>query len=503
MKKNKVFYNIIFSIILQFVTILCSFIVPKLIIGSYGSSVNGLITSISQFLAFITLLEAGFGPVVKSSLYKPIVNSNKNEIEKLLKSSERIFKKISYFFILYVVILSIILPLRFASEYDNIFTISLIIIISISTFFEYYLGMVYKLYLQAEQRTYVIAIIQIITLILNTIIVCLLIYFKQSIQLVKLVSSLIFILRPIIQYLFVKKKYKINLKNVESDFEIEQKWDGLAQHIAYIAHNNADVVILTFCGNLALVSVYSVYSIIANTLRNIIQSFVGGLDAYFGIVIAKMDYKKLNNKFRIYECFYFIISTIVFSCALLLIVPFVKIYTKNITDINYIEPLFAIIIILSKFIQVIRQPYYDLVKVAGHFKETRKGAIIEALSNVIISILLVFKFGLVGVAIGTLVAMSIRTIEIAYYTHKYILNRSIINFIKLMILIIIEFLIIIFIYSIMPKIIINNYFDWIMEAIILFIISSIIIILINSLFYREELKIIINKIKQNRRNSYD
>ena len=61
---------------------------------------------------------------------------------------------------------------------------------------------------------------------------------------------------------------------------------------------------------------------------------------------------------------------------------------------------------------------------AGHFKETRKGAWLEAFINLTLSIILVFKFGIVGVAIGTLVAMIIRTAEFMYHTSKYILKRS-------------------------------------------------------------------------------
>lgn len=496
MRSKKVLYNIGFSLILQIISIICGFVIPKLIITTYGSNVNGLISSITQFLAYITFLEAGFGPVIKSCLYKPISNKNKNEIERILKTSQNIFRKISYIFIIYILILCIILPIILSNNFDKLYTLSLIIIISISTFFEYYFGMTYKLFLQAKQDNYIISIIQIGTLILNAIIIIILVKLGVNIQIVKLFSSTIFILRPILQNIYVRKKYKINLKEASPNYKIGQKWDALAQHIAYVVHTNTDIIILTLFCNLKEVSVYSVYLLIINSIRNILcNSFVNGVDSVFGDMIVKDEKDVLNKSFKTYEVVYLTISTITFVCTFILIIPFIKLYTYEMNDVNYIRPIFAYIFVLAEFIYVIRQLYYSLVKVAGHFKETRKGAIIEALSNVIISILLVFKFGLVGVAIGTLVAMSIRTIEIAYYTHKYILNRSIINFIKLMILIIIEFLIIIFIYSIMPKIIINNYFDWIMEAIILFIISSVIIILINSLFYREELKIIINKIK--------
>ena len=74
MRSKKAIYNIITSIILQLIMIVYGFVVPKIIINNFGSDVNGLVSSITQFLAYITLLESGFGPVVKSALYKPIAN---------------------------------------------------------------------------------------------------------------------------------------------------------------------------------------------------------------------------------------------------------------------------------------------------------------------------------------------------------------------------------------------------------------------------------------------
>ena len=487
MRSKKALYNIIFALLFQIITIICGFIVPKLIISTYGSSVNGLISSISQFLAYISLLEAGFGPVIKSVLFKPIAKKNKLEVERILKSSEKIFKRISYIFIIYIIVLCIILPM-IINNFDKLFTLSLIVIISISTFFEYYFGMVYRIYLQAKQNNYVISIIQIGTLILNTIMIVLLVKIEASIQIVKLTSSIIFLLRPIILNIYVKRKYKINLKNVDSDYKIKQRWDALAQHISYILHVNTDVIILTLFSNLKEVSVYSVYYLILSSIRNVIcNSFVGGVDSLFGDMIAKDEKDKLNEVFNIYEGLYITISTIIFICTFILIVPFVKVYTKGVNDVNYIRYIFAYILTLSELVCVIRQLYYSLVKVAGHFKQTKKGAIIEALTNIILSIILVFKFGIIGVAIGTLVSMIIRFIEIAIYTSKNILNRKIIYIIKRIILITIEFIIIIFINKFI-NINISNYINWILKALIIFIISSSIVIIINSIFYKENIK---------------
>ena len=119
MRSKKALINIISSIILQIVTIVSAFIIPKLIITTYGSNINGLVTSITQFLNFIILLEAGFGPVIKSILFKPIADKDKPTIEKILKSSEKIFKTIALIFIVYIILLCIVLPGVYEKEFDN------------------------------------------------------------------------------------------------------------------------------------------------------------------------------------------------------------------------------------------------------------------------------------------------------------------------------------------------------------------------------------------------
>lgn len=496
MRSKKVITNIISSVILQSITIICGLILPSIIIKAYGSNVNGLIVSIGQFLAYITLLEAGVGPVIKSLLYKPIAEKDTNSIAKILKASEKFFRIIAIIFLVYIFVLCCIIPLFIIKEFTAIFTVSLIIIVSISIFAEYFFGLTYKLFLQANQKNYVISLIQVSTLILNTILVVVLVKLKMNVQIVKLASSLIFVLRPILQNIYFKRKYlSINLKSADKNYKIPKKWDGLAQHIAYVIHNNTDIVILTLFTNLKEVSVYSIYLMITNSIKNIVEAFTGGIDATFGDMFAKREIKNLNNAFKEYETLYFTISTVFFSTTLFLILPFVSLYTKGIADVNYSRPLFAILIVLSKFVITIRKPYNDLIKMAGHFKETRIGAWIEAFSNIFLSLILVIKYGLVGVAIGTLVAIIFRTIEFMYHASKYILKRNFLYTFKYLFVIFLEFIVITAIIMLIPKVEISGYVLWIINAIIVFIISSSITIIINGIFYKENIKNVLNRFK--------
>ena len=414
MRSKTAIYNVTTNLILQAIVIIYGLIVPKLIISNYGSDVNGLISSISQFLGYITLLEAGFGPVVKSVLYKPIAKNNKKEIANILKTSERFFRKIAIIFVLYIIVLSLFYPLIINSTFDYLYTASLIIIISISTFTEYFFGMTYNLFLQSKQRNYVISIIQTVTYIICITIILVLIKLNVSIHTIKFITAIIFILRPICQKIYFDKKFSIDLKTTNDNYCIKNKWDGLVQHIAWVIHNNTDVVILTFFSNLSEISVYSVYLLIVRGIKSIIQAFSSGIDSIFGDMLVKKETDNIKEKFGIYETLYFFITTIIFTCTLVLIVPFVQVYTKDITDVNYIRYTFGALLVISEYIWAIRLPYSSIISSAGHFKETRKGAWVEAIVNIIISLILVKKYGIVGVAIGTIIAMAIRTIEFIY-----------------------------------------------------------------------------------------
>lgn len=500
MRSTKVVYNIITNLVLQIIVIIYGFIVPKIIISTYGSTVNGLISSITQFLAYITLLESGFGPVVRSILYKPIAKKNNQELINILYTSEKFFKRIACFFIVYILILCIFYPLIVSKDFDFFYTISLIVIISISTFSEYFFGMTYRIFLQANQQNYIINIIQMTTYILSIVLILILARIGVSVHTIKLLSTIVFVFRPLLQNLYVKKKYNLDLSKANHSYKIKQKWDALSQHIAAVITGNTDITVLSIFLNLSYVSIYSVYYLVVKGVNSLIQSLTNGIDASFGDMIAKGEYNNLNSKFRLYELLCITATTIIYSCTYLLITPFIMIYTKNITDANYIQYGFGFLLVISQFIWAIRLPYSTLIMASGRFKETQIGAWIEAFSNIFFSIVFVKFYGIIGVVIGTIISMLIRTIEFIYHSNKYILKRNLSDSLKKIFLVIYETLLI-FLFS---KLISLNfdcsYFNWFINAIVVSLIASCIVLLNNFIFLKKDMKLlyymILKKIKK-------
>jgi O-antigen/teichoic acid export membrane protein len=493
MRSKKVLYNVVTSFWLQIITIICGFIVPKLIIVNFGSDVNGLISSITQFLGYIVLLEAGVGGVARSALFKPLAVYDQNKISGIIKATRNFFRSIAFIYLLYLLIIAISFPYIPNHDFGNLFTISLVLIIGISSFVQYYLGITYQVLLQADQKLYIINLVQIVALIINTILIVVLVKIGASIHIIKFLSSLVFILRPVVMFVYVNNKYKLDKYCSPDDSAIKQKWDGFGHHLAFFVHTNTDVVLLTFFTNFKVVSVYTVYFMVVTGIEKLTNIFSSSIEAAFGNMIAKGETDNLDRNFRVSELISSMIITILFTSTALLIIEFITLYTSEINDANYIRPYFAYIMVVSQAVYCLRLPYNALVLAAGHYKQTRNGAFVEVGINICVSIILVNSMGLEGVAIGTLVAMIFRTIQYASYLSKHIIKRSITVFIKRVSVNVGNALIILLTFHVIPKMEIKTYFDWGIYAIIILLVSLIISILINILFYKSEINFIIRK----------
>lgn len=495
MRSKRALLNTLSGFLYQLVAIVCGLIVPRLVLSHFGSSYNGITSSMTQFLSSIALLKAGIGGVTRAALYKPLADHDTEQISSVVKTTEHFMRKIVAVFSVLVVFFACTYPMLIGDEFSWAFTASLVLILSISTFAQYFFGLTYQMLLQAGQQQCVIYIIQIITTLLNTIIAAILILAGCSIHVVKLGSAVIFALNPIAINFYAKKKYKINEKAPLNNKLISQRWDAFAQEIAFFVHNNTDIIVLTVFTNLYEVSVYTVYNYVVKELRSLVEMMVTGFNAAFGDMIAKKEYDLLERNLRIYELIVFSLAGIVYTVAGVMIVPYALLYTHGVSDVDYARPFFAFLIIFAGAFSCFRMPYKTIVDAAGHFKQNRNGALVEAGLNITISVLSVVRFGLVGVAFGTVVATIFRSVQYSNYLSKNIIHRKLWRFTGHIGVFIVGYTIIYLVSSkfILP-IFANNVQTWIMCAVIVTLLAVAVTTISNLIFYREEFVDLIQKL---------
>lgn len=494
MRSRRALLNTVSSLMLELVTILVGLIVPRLILTNFGSQYNGITTSIAQFLTVISLLRSGAGGVTRAALYKPLSTNDTERISGIIRATEIFMRRIALIFLGIILIFACIYPIV-VTDFGWFFTFLLVLILGIDSFFNYYFGISYQILLMADQREYIYSTIRIVSTIFTAIVSVVLIQLGSNIHIVKLGAAFSSLISPFMLYLYTRKYYKINANAKPDNTAIQQRWSAFVHQIANYVHGNASVMVLTiFSGDIKEVSVYAVYSMVISKIRTLVKSLTTGMEAIMGNMLAKDDKKAVIENFRLMESITFLSSDFFFGCTGALILSFVTVYTRGVIDVNYYRPLFAILFVLSEYIYCIRIPFISLVQSAGHYKQTKNSALIEAILNLLISIAFVFKFGLIGVALGNLTAMIYRTIYLIIYSYKIILQS---NYFKIFIQSFVNVFITFFI-MVIPAVIIDectSYSDWLLFAVVCSSVIALIVLILATCIYRKELKSIIKHLK--------
>lgn len=494
MRKKRLIYNTVSSLIFQVTTIICGFILPRLILNAFGSSVNGLVNSIAQFLGIISFLELGVGAVVQSTLYKPLAENKQDDVSKIISSANKFFRRLAQILTVYVIVLVIFYPLFAAKEYGFWYTATLIVAISISSFAQYYFGIVNRLLLTADQRGYVQYTAQTIAVVGNTVACYILIMLGCGIQVVKLTTSIIYLIQPFAIYLYVRNHYRIDTKIKYDKEPIPQKWNGIAQHVAAVILDGTDTVVLTLFATLEDVSIYSVYFLVVKGVKQLFMSMTNGITSLIGELWARQELAELKKTFGWTEWVIHTGTIFVFGVTAVLIVPFVKVYTLGIDDANYIQPLFAALIVAANAAHCLRLPYNIMILAAGHYKQTQNNYIVAAIINIVVSVFAVKTWGLIGVAIGTLLAMGYQTIWMAWYDSQNLIQWPFANFLKQITVDIITIILCSIVSRVFTMLTIS-YFGWIINAIEVAVVWLVIMVIINLIFYRDKVLKLVSNLK--------
>lgn len=417
--------NMITGLLQELVAVVCGLILPRVVLAYFGSTYNGIVNSITNFMAFSVVLRSGLGAVTNAALFKPLAEKNDAAVSGIMVATKDFMNKVGWLLALCIVGFAALYPLIVADEFGYWFSFTLVLIIGASSFVENMFSIKYKILLQADQKYYIQTIFTVIAHVLSTAFSILLIVIGAGIHLVKLGAVAGMLTTPFMLKIYVDRHYTINWKAAPDTVAIKSRWDAFVQQLAHIMNNNVATIVMTFFVALSEISVYSVYYMVTRNVTNLFSSALNGVKATFGNMIAKGEQEHLRKRFRNIEFLTYTCSTIIFVTTAILITPFVLVYTKNITDVNYDRYWLGVCISLVSMMTVVRLPYQLLVEAAGIFKETRNGAFLEIILNVIFSALFVKLFGVIGVVIGGFAAAIVRTAQFAIVSHKKVLKTSI------------------------------------------------------------------------------
>lgn len=499
MRGKQALKNIAANILLQIVTAVSGLLLPRFYLLAYGSAMNGMVSSITQFMAYLMLVEAGISAASIVGLYAPLTTKCYEEINSILAATNKFYLRSGILYTFLVALFAVFYPFIIKEQVSPITTRLIILILASSNLIDYLFLGKYRVLLMADQKGYVVTATQIFGTIINTIVCVDLIQKGVGITEVKFVATAVFIMRSIYIYYYVKKKYPyLNLKVQPKDTALSQHWSALIHQLAGVVLNNTNIVILTVglkLDSLLEVSVYTIYQMVSNLVISVINSFTTALSAGFGEVISRKDEKTLIEAYSNYEFIFQILLFICYTCMGLLYISFVKIYTSDIVDVNYIRPSVAMLFTFIGLMQNIRVPALTVITAAGHYTQTQKRAVMEAVINIVIALLLIRPFGLEGVLIGTLCAFVFSSINIYIYVKKNLIKNIMQKFMCRFVRNSLFFIVYILLYYSLQLHEPHSYKEWFLRAMVIGITSMFFYTVGNAIFEPEQMRQFLKRVK--------
>ena len=498
MKAKRSIYNLIAALASQGIIMILGLIIPRLTLTNYGSEINGYMTMVSQVYSYIGLLEAGLSTAVVQALYAPVASNDKNQISSIINAAQKYYMKIARYYAMAVLATSIIVPLFINTSLSKIEMIIYFLLFGVSNIINFCFTAAIRPLLLAEGKNYVNSNITLIFHICSQMAKIVLLMCGTNIIILQLVYSIVNMMQIGVYYFYFKRTYKwIDKKIPANNKAIKQRGAFFGQQISNLIFSCTDVMLLSFFCDLKVASVYTVYMLVFNSLSTVMSTITGSTQFILGQEYNsnREGYVKVH---RIYESIILTIAFSIFSVAVLLTIPFIKIYTVSVTDINYVDNLLPIMFCLNGLLATCKGTSLCLINFSFHAKQTMNRTFFEAGLNLIISLVLDSKLGIRGVLIGTGVALLYRLIDTLFYSNHVILKTSVIPTAKLYTVNFLVFAIIVYI-SIMKDIVINSWGEFVVAGLVYSLICGaayiFINIIVNVKLYKEVFEIFISKLK--------
>ncbi|OIM61826.1 lipopolysaccharide biosynthesis protein [Oenococcus oeni] len=381
----------------------------------------------------MSLADLGIGVALSYSLYKPMQEKNYPELSYLIRIYRKIYLTIglSIFFLGVIVYPFLKGNVNYSGDNFGYYFYLYLLNSALAYFFTYNRSL-----LDADKKNYVISIYDTINSIFVSGMQLIAIY-KNTYFLYLIFPILINLIFNIFLSVYVKKSYKkvFLTKPVLSDSQIittlKRNTVGTAlTKLSGVVVNGTDNIFISIFVSLDAVGVYSNYWMIIVSCQGFISQIFSSLTSTIGrriLVFSKEESKQMFYMFNFIGFFLSYSTGIIMFNAMN---PFIQDWLGN----NYVmEPLVSMVLVINYSIYVYRLPTDIFIAASGLSWNIRYRAIAEMIVNFCASIFLVvvMKFGLIGIVMSTFIStMTVISWWEPYILHKYFLGYPFKNYIK-------------------------------------------------------------------------
>ena len=466
--------DIILNFIFTFFTSLLLFFQNRYFVQYLGIETLGIMKLFSQLLQYLNIVELGLGSASAFALYKPLAERDIEKISIILSTIKRSYNKISIVIFSLGLVVTPFLPyfMKIDSFHKNIYLYWLLYLVNtVST----YLYIKYVILFTASQEFIYVRFIQSTSKAFYQILQIIFIIKYQSF----FIFVLVILLDNLTQYILFRIHYERKYFYI---YETKERYTGLIKDIKNLFWHkigglvvfNTDLILISKFVSLEIVGIYASYQLILQMVLMLSNISVSVMRPKLG------KYISINNKNSIYVLYkkiniiFLYIGLLLTMCTYILIDNFIKIWI----GVEYILSNLTIQLLMINLLINIFRTIVEVFKETSGFFDDIQAPILEAIINLVFSIILGIKYGLDGIIIGTIISnILVIMIYKPILVFKRCFDKGVKEYIKIygnyLILLIISLILLNIATKPFIRTDINTWIDWIIYAITISVITGV------------------------------
>ena len=469
----------------EVINIILGFVYRTVFIHALSSNylgINGLFTNILQILSFADL---GISTAITYRFYEPINKNDVHKVGQLMVYFKNVYRIIAI--VIFVVGISLLPFLNFfikdTNELPEDVNLKIVYLLFLLQTLSSYLFIYKQTILSADQKQYLVSLFQISRTTLCYTVQMIVLVLTKNYTLILIINTILTLLTNYIFSEWAASKYK-EVFEVKDSISKEEKRQIINDTKATLCHkiggtvlSSTDNLIISKYVGIIATGLYSNYSMVLSKLSGILGQLFGGFTSSLGSAHVAQDEEKKYISYRTLLFGNFWFSGVCTICLYNLLSDFITVWVGP--DM-LLDDFTVIVLCIQFFVENVRTISSSYINACGLFIKDKIRPLIEATINLIVSIIMVNKYGIAGVFIGTIVSHLCTVFwREPYLLYKYEFKRSMKEYWLYYCL---SLLITLFLCVLTKKIFVNfevtSFIIWVLKAIIIFILNNILIALI-------------------------
>lgn len=434
MRTSKSFKNMFLAIISNVITIFIGFIMQTVFIKTLGTEYLGVDKLFLNIVSMLSIVDLGIGSAIIYNMYEPMANNDRKKVKSIMDFYKKAYLVITILVGVFGVALIPFLGLivKGASISENIIIVYILFLLDMicSYILAYKRSIFY-----ADQKNYVIIISRICYLTVMNVLLLVVLLTVKNYYLYLIIKVIMRLMENIIisfiadrKYPFLKGKELDELsKDVKDDIFLKIK--GLLFHKVgtFLVLGTDNIIISGFLG-VVYVGYYSNYRLIIYSVLETINQGFNAITSSIGNLLIETDKDK---SFSVYKRIDFLNFWIASFCTISIYVIIESFICVWLGDGFLLSSLVLVTLVINFYFSAIRAPMNSFKEAAGIFHEDRFIPLIESLTNIVASIILLKFFGLAGVFMGTIISgLVLHLYSYPKFVYKKLFDKSYLNYFK-------------------------------------------------------------------------